>query len=200
MKTRVLLIIMAVCLSVLLVGSPALAYVTKQIDKMSPKLSGLEEVGPNASTATGQLIIKVNQDATSMHYKLNVNNLADITASHIHLAPKGVNGPVVVFLYPGPQIPGLFSGVLAEGDFTAANLVGPLAGHPLSDLDIEMDALNTYVNVHTTTYPGGKIRGQIIPLNSFPGLSNLSIILMLGGFSAAIAFVVWRRKLAYQRR
>jgi hypothetical protein len=85
-----------------------------------------------------------------------VNNLADITASHIHLAAKGVNGPVVVFLYPGPQIPGPFSGVLAEGDFTAANLVGPLVGHPLSDLDIEMDAGNTYVNVHTTLYPEGK--------------------------------------------
>jgi len=40
MKIRILLIIMAVCLSMLLVGSPALAYVTKQIDKMSPKLSG----------------------------------------------------------------------------------------------------------------------------------------------------------------
>jgi len=79
----------------------ALAYVTKQIDKMSPKLSGQEEVGPNASTTTGQLIIKVNQDATSMHYKLIVNNLADITASHIHLAAKGSMDPWSSFCTPG---------------------------------------------------------------------------------------------------
>jgi len=44
-----------------------------------------------------------------MHYKLIVNNLANITASHVHLAAKGVNGPVVVFLYPGPQIPALLA-------------------------------------------------------------------------------------------
>ena len=59
-----------------------------------------------------------------------------------------------------------------EGTITAANLVGPLAGHPLSDLIAEMRAGNTYTNVHTNDgvappntgpgdFPGGEIRGQI---------------------------------------
>jgi hypothetical protein len=62
--------------------------------------------------------------------------------------------------------------VLAEGTFTAANLVGPLAGHPLSDLLAAIQSGNAYVNVHTNDgqgaantgpgdFPGGEIRGQL---------------------------------------
>jgi len=79
----------------------------------------------------------------------------------------------VAFLY-GPAAPGggRSDGVLAEGTITAANLVGPLAGHPLSDLIAAMEAGNAYVNVHTNDgvappntgpgdIPGGEVRGQI---------------------------------------
>ena len=63
-------------------------------------------------------------------------------------------------------------GVLAEGTITAADLVGPLAGHPLSDLIDAIQAGNAYVNVHTNDgvaptntgpgdFPGGEIRGQL---------------------------------------
>ncbi|WP_337134509.1 CHRD domain-containing protein, partial [Staphylococcus aureus] len=85
-----------------------------------------------------------------LHYKLIVTNIENVVASHIHLAPAGANGPVVAFLY-GPAAPGggRSDGVLAEGTITAANLVGPLAGHPLSDLIAAMEAGNAYVNVHT---------------------------------------------------
>jgi hypothetical protein len=72
---------------------------------------------------------------------------------------------VVAFLYPEAPppilIPGGFSGVLAEGDITAADLRGPLAGLTIQDLVAEMVAGNTYVNVHTVENPGGEIRGQI---------------------------------------
>jgi hypothetical protein len=88
-----------------------------------------------------------------------------VLMAHIHIGPAGVNGPVVVWLYPeGPPpqlIEGRFDGILAEGVITEADLVGMLAGMTMDDLVAEMLAGNTYVNVHTTQFPGGEIRGQI---------------------------------------
>src|SRR3990172_7850849 len=122
-------------------------------------LSGSEEVPPVITSATGQAIFNLN----SLHFKLTVSNITNITAAHIHLAPAGQNGNIVVFLYPGPMISGRFDGVLAEGNITEANLTGPLSGLPLSALIDNMTAGNTYVNVHTSKNPAGEIRGQIMP-------------------------------------
>ena len=58
-------------------------------------------------------------------------------------------------------IPGRSDGVLAEGVIMADSLVGPFAGEPLDVLFVLMLTDETYVNVHTTQYPGGEIRGQI---------------------------------------
>jgi hypothetical protein len=128
-------------------------------------LSGDEEVPPTVTSATGQVIFTVSKDGTMIHYRLIVANIENVMMSHIHLAPAGVNGAVVVWLYPPSPpptlIPDRFSGVLAEGTITADDLVGPLAGHPLSDLIDAIVAGNTYVNVHTDQLPSGEIRGQI---------------------------------------
>ena len=82
--------------------------------------------------------------------------------AHIHVGGPADLGPVVVFLlHPEDAPDGRFSGVVAQGTVTAADLVGPLAGHPLSDLVAQMEAGNTYANAHTVLHPGGEIRGQV---------------------------------------
>ena len=128
-------------------------------------LMGGQEGPPAATLAQGQAVFQLSKDGTMLHYTLIASNIENILQSHIHLAPAGVNGPVVVWLYPSSPpavlIPGRFSGVLAEGTITADDLVGPLAGQPLSSLIDEITAGNAYVNVHTSQYPGGEIRGQI---------------------------------------
>jgi len=136
-------------------------------------LSGDEEVPAVATWAQGQAIFHLSKDGSELHYKLIVANIDNVVASHIHVGPAGVNGPVVAFLAgPFPAGGGRTDGVLAEGTITAANLVGPLAGHPLSDLIAAMETGNAYVNVHTNDgvappntgpgdFPGGEIRGQI---------------------------------------
>ena len=128
-------------------------------------LIGDEENPPVQTSAQGQVIFMLSKDGQTLHYKLIAANIDNIMQAHIHLGPIGVNGPVVVWLYPSAPpavlIPGRFSGVLAEGDITAANLVGLLAGQQLSDLIDEMEAGNAYVNIHTTQNPTGEIRGQI---------------------------------------
>jgi hypothetical protein len=126
-----------------------------------------QEYPDRPTLAQGQTIFRLSSDGTELYYKLIVANLHDTTMAHIHLGSPADVGPVVAWLYPdGPPpqlIPGRFSGVLAEGTITADDLVGPLAGHSLEHLLDQMRAGNTYVNVHTLTFPPGEIAGSIIP-------------------------------------
>jgi hypothetical protein len=128
-------------------------------------LSGQEEVPPADTRAQGQAVFRVSSDGLHIQYQVNVANISDITQAHIHLAGAGMNGPVVAWLYPATPpsvlIPGRFQGVLAAGVITEANLVGPLAGQTLADIIAAIQDGETYVNVHTLSYPGGEIRGQI---------------------------------------
>lgn len=128
-------------------------------------LSGWEEVPPADTKGRGQAIFQLSRDGTSLRYKLIVANIENVLMAHIHLAPPGENGAVVAWLYPSAPPPILISdrvnGVLAAGVITAANLVGPLAGQTLDDLIVELEVGNAYVNVHTSQYGGGEIRGQI---------------------------------------
>jgi hypothetical protein len=141
-------------------------------------LKGRYEIPLRATNAQGQAIFKISDDGNSVAYKLIASNIDNAFMAHIHMGPANANGPIVVWLYPstapvpGPLGSGRHDGVLAKGTFTAANLVGPLAGHPLSDLIAAIRAGNAYVNVHTNDgqgdvntgpgdFPGGEIRGQL---------------------------------------
>lgn len=128
-------------------------------------LSGQEEVPPADTRAQGQATFQLSRDGLSLRFRLNVANIENVTQAHIHLAPAGQNGGVVVWLYPSAPPPvlieGRFQGVLAAGVITAADLVGALVGQTLDDLVAEMEAGGAYVNVHTEQFPGGEIRGQI---------------------------------------
>jgi hypothetical protein len=145
-------------------------------------LAAAEEVMPagvvNESNARGSAIFQLNAAGDRLTYRLIVANIENAFMAHIHQGSFGVNGPIVVWLYPstapvaGPVGQGRIDGVIAEGTITAANLVGPLAGQPLSALIAAINAGNAYVNVHTNDgvaptntgsgdFPGGEIRGQV---------------------------------------
>ena len=141
-------------------------------------LKGRYEVPLRNTDAQGQAMFRVSDDGQSVDYKLIASNIDNAFMAHIHMGSSTVAGPIVVWLFPstapvpGPLGSGRHDGVLAEGTFTAANLVGPLAGHPLSDLLAAIQSGNAYVNVHTNDgqgaantgpgdFPGGEIRGQL---------------------------------------
>lgn len=116
--------------------------------------------------ATGEATFVVSTDGKRIQYRLVVDNVDNVTMAHIHQGQAGQEGPILVWLYPpsGPppkEIPGTYSGVLAESTFTESDLVGPLQGQPLSALVEAMQKGDTYVNVHTVQYPAGAIAGQI---------------------------------------
>jgi hypothetical protein len=160
-------------LPVLLVVGLAPAALAATGQNFGTHLTGAEEVPARATLAQGQATFQLSADETELAYRLNVANIDNVVASHIHLAPAGVNGPVVAFLAgPFPPGGGPSNGVLAEGTITAADLTGPLTGQPLSSLIEAMRDGDTYVNVHTNDgvappdegpgdFPGGEIRGQI---------------------------------------
>jgi hypothetical protein len=128
-------------------------------------LSGKSSVPPIKTAATGEATFTPSGDGTKLDYVVRVNNLADVTAVHLHLGMNNENGPPVVTLYPvrrGLTRSGRFTGELAKGVITAANLIGPLARKTVRDLVGNIKAGKTYVNVHTKAHPEGEIRGQIM--------------------------------------
>ncbi|HEX6140210.1 MAG TPA: CHRD domain-containing protein [Candidatus Limnocylindria bacterium] len=139
-------------------------------------MSGNEENPARDTLARGSAIFQVRGD--TVEYRLIASNIENVIMAHIHVGAAGTNGPIVVWLFPDTAPPaadpggGRHDGVLATGSFTAANLTGPLAGHPLSDLIDLLQNGGAYVNVHTNDgvdppntgpgdFPGGEIRGQI---------------------------------------
>ena len=167
---------LAIVAMALVVATFAVAPARAQEDVTSwnAVLAGKNEVPARATLARGVAIFEFDGDE-SVSYKLIVANIWNVVASHIHIGPPGANGPVVQFLF-GPALAGggRLDGVIATGTFTNASFVGPLAGHPMSDLLDNMTAGTAYVNVHTNDgvgdvntgagdFPGGEIRGQIKP-------------------------------------
>ena len=120
------------------------------------------------------MILHVAPNGESIDYRLIASNIDNVVQAHIHVGPAGANGPVVAFLYGlVPPAGGRQTGVLSTGTITGANLVGPLTGHPLSDLLDAIRSGNAYANVHTNDgvapidtgpgdFPGGEIRAQLV--------------------------------------
>jgi len=131
---------------------------------VSAELSGT--AAGTDSDAIGQAILKLDPEAQSVSYQLKVLGIENVTMAHIHIASEpGGDGSPAVWLYPSAPpaqlIPGKFRGVLGEGTFSAADLVGPLAGGSLDDLILAIQENRAYVNVHTEQFPPGEIRGQL---------------------------------------
>ena len=137
----------------------------KSSDSFHAHLDGKEQVPPAKTKAQGEAVFTLSKDGDSIHYKITVANIENVTMAHIHEEVAGANGPVVVWLYPSAPppklIPGKTNGVLAEGTITSASLAGPLEGKSITDLLNDIKSGKAYVNVHTSQYPGGEIRGQI---------------------------------------
>lgn len=155
MKTT--LKIIAVCAAIVLIA--ALAFAASNPYKA--KLTGKDQVPPVKTKAGGNARFDLGPDGNSVKYMIDVKNIQNANAAHIHVGKKGENGGPVVGLFAGPAKKGNFSGTLAEGQFTADNFLGTLKGKPMSALVDMIKAGNAYVNVHTDQNPNGEIRGQI---------------------------------------
>jgi hypothetical protein len=119
------------------------------------QLSGAAEVCPTApgtcgGPGTGTATITIDRNARTLCYTITTQNVAlPLLAAHIHAAPVGEAGPVVIPLFTQPA---------------NAATVGPtcLSGLNKNLLkDIIRNPQNYYVNVHNAPFPNGATRGQL---------------------------------------
>jgi CHRD domain len=117
---------------------------------LSTSLSGDEEApGPGDKNGKGWVTLTIEPDGT-ICYSAKVQAIGrEITGAHIHLGAVGVAGDVVVDLDPfGADITGNKAAhCVTTTPETAAAIIANPSGY--------------YVNVHTTDFPGGAIRGQL---------------------------------------
>lgn len=124
-------------------------------------LTGAGEIPPIISNATGVANFELNDDADTISYSIEVEDIEGATMAHIHQGSVNENGDAVVLLFNGTEPTDLEEGTLEEGDFTSEDFVGPLQGQNMSDLVNLIQNGQAYVNIHTESNPPGEIRGTI---------------------------------------
>jgi len=115
--------------------------------KLTSSLSGTKEVpGPGDPDGTGWATVKVHPAKGHLCVAMDVNNIDQATAAHIHKGTVGVKGSVVINL-PVPNASGDANSCVTA-DMT---LLKAIKNNPSE----------YYVNVHNTAYPDGAVRGQL---------------------------------------
>ena len=106
-------------------------------------LSGTNEVPSNTSMASGSSTLTYNKSTKTFSIVTTYSGLTP-TMGHIHKAVKGINGAVIFPFTNVGTSPIKLESSLTDEQFQA----------------MEKDSM--YVNLHTTAFPGGEIRGQLM--------------------------------------
>lgn len=135
--------------------------------------------------AHGRVWFYLDESLSWVRYEIKLNSLDiagvdgpgrtrrdTVTAVHFHIAPPGLAGPHVLNVFGPPSqddaqmncnpLARTIGGIWDDGDANAS-LPQALQSHGLTEmLDALCDGL-LYVDVHTTRYPQGALRGQVMP-------------------------------------
>jgi len=139
-------------------SAPQPPALTEGLTFKAARLSGRQEVPAVVTTGTGNATVVIDPNYRSLTVTVEVSGLADMTAAHLHFGGPGVDGPI---LFP-----------LATSSFASPLTVTLTSGNftPNPSITTFEQALamiqsgNTYVNVRTTAFPDGEIRGQVGPV------------------------------------
>ncbi len=128
-----------------------------QTEQFVARLQGAQEVPPNGSPATGMSYALVDKGTHMLYLTGSYSGLTSAANNaHIHRAAPHIAGPVMIPLIFTPATTGTIDTALA---ISMADENDILTG-------------NTYVNVHSGTYPAGEIRGQLTQLNQMWFFAN----------------------------
>jgi hypothetical protein len=144
-------------------------------ERISANLQSEHEVPTISSPARGSFAAEINED--SVEYELSFEGLQGVvTQSHIHIAQPNVNGGVMVWLcntttnpgpasFAGPACPaapgGTVTGTIEAKDVLAVTAQGIAAGE-FEEFVAALKKGLAYVNVHSSLFGGGEIRGQVV--------------------------------------
>ena len=138
------------------------------------RLRGFEEVPALSNPGGGFFSATINADGTEMTYELHYFNIeGNVTQAHLHFGQRSVNGGIMIFLCSnlgngpaGTQSCPTDNGTIS-GTITAADVISGAASQGVAPGEL-FSALRgiragvVYANVHTTLFPGGEIRGQLL--------------------------------------
>jgi CHRD domain len=149
-------------------------------EQRSANLTGAQEVPPvTVTSANGTATLTFNEARTQIDFILEIlTALPNIREAHLHIGPAGVNGPIVLDFCTNPALINPPAGVplpptcppapfRLTGSLTAANLRPITPAIQAAGVNSFADAVsnilsgNAYVNVHTSAFTGGEIRGQV---------------------------------------
>jgi hypothetical protein len=141
---RTLMLFTVILALALLAGTHAAAG--QEMGKATGKLTGDVEVpGPGDPKGSGTIQVTLDPDKGEVCYELNVANIQEATAAHIHEGAMGKEGPVKVPL-EAPKTGSAKGCTKADASVIIAIIKDP-AGY--------------YVNVHNAAFPKGAVRGQL---------------------------------------
>ncbi|MBA3349241.1 MAG: CHRD domain-containing protein [Actinobacteria bacterium] len=117
------------------------------------RLTGEKEApGPGDPNGAGRASITLNGKARKVCYRLSFHRIGGPVAAHIHEAPRGEPGDVVVELFTAAKpLPGNFTAVKGCVRGVGRGLIHDIKEHPG----------RYYVNIHNVRYPDGALRGQL---------------------------------------
>ena len=159
---------------VAILGVVAVAVATNGGRKIDERLTGYEETPlPISTTGSGKFDAQISRFGDKIEYRLSYSDLeGDVQQAHIHFGhEKGAAGGISVFLCSNlgngpagtqacPAAPATISGTIRPADVVGPLTQGIEAG-AFGELLDAIDAGVTYVNVHSTKWPGGEIRAQL---------------------------------------
>jgi len=145
-RSAPLTLLAAVAAAALAVSAPA----TASGRPLDAELLGANEVGTAGDPdGSGTAEVRVNPGRGQVCFEISVTGLDPVILGHIHEAPAGANGGVVVD----------FS--LTQTDFTDGTASGCVSVDRDLAKEIVKDSDGYYVNIHTTAFPAGALRGQL---------------------------------------
>ena len=168
------LILIAALSALIIAVLPAAASATSRdggrFAIVDARMTGAEEVPDAVDTkAKGRAVFVIDRERETVRYVAGAWRIDGVTEAHIHLAPKGANGPPVAFLFDFDDEPlnvgvtedGTRRGFFARGVITADDLLSTVPGLTMADFIDALTSGEAYVNVHTLDFRPGEIRGQI---------------------------------------